>query len=167
MTGTAPIQRSDERSLVRLLNAAGVPHELIEVDDYARTAEEAAQNLEAPLASIVKSLVCVAEGLPLVAMIPGDRALSFEKLDRALGLTGSKLAGRRVVERATGYVVGGVAPIGLPADVPVVGDASILSLDTLFCGAGSLRHMLRIAPGDLVRVVSVEWTDLCSPVTTA
>jgi len=158
----SPTGRSDERSVSLLLRKAAVPHRLIDVGAYARTAEEAAGNLGAPLASIVKSLVCVAEGTVMVAMVPGDRALSFERLDHAAGTLGCKLAGRSLVERTTGYIVGGVAPVGLPAGLPVYGDASILDLPVIYCGAGSDRHMLQIAPRDLCSVAAIEWSDLCT-----
>jgi Cys-tRNA(Pro)/Cys-tRNA(Cys) deacylase len=154
--------RSDERTLGRLLESAGVAHELIAVGDYARTAEEAARNLNAPLSSIVKSLVCVTETGPVVALVPGDRVVSFGALDEVLGTKGARLAGRRLVERATGYVVGGVAPVGLPPGVRMVGDRSILDLRTVFCGAGSLHHMLRIRTEDLVKVVDAQWADICA-----
>jgi prolyl-tRNA editing enzyme YbaK/EbsC (Cys-tRNA(Pro) deacylase) len=139
-----------------------VPHELISVGAFARTAEEAARNLDAPLSSIVKSLVCVAGEEPLVALVPGDRVLSFEKLDRALGTKGAKLAGRRLVERATGYAVGAVAPIGLPPNMRLIGDTSLLDVPTVFCGAGSIHHMLRIDTAVLARVVEVHWADICT-----
>ena len=162
MTQDPPSRHSDEKTISRLLEEADVPHEVVDVGDFARTAEEAARNLRVPLAAIVKSLVCVAGGVAVVAMVPGDRNLSFDKLDRRLGTTGAKLAGRRVVERATGYVVGGVAPVGLPTEVPLFGDASILHLETIFCGAGSLRHMLRISPRDLTELAGVEWLEICA-----
>lgn len=162
MSSHTPSPRSDEKTLALILEAARVPHEIIAVGEFARTAEEAARNLHAPLASIVKSLVCVADGTPLVAMVPGDKVLSFEKLDLIAGAHGAKLAGRRVVEAATGYVVGGVAPIGLPPEVPLFGESSILDLETIYCGAGSLRHMLRIEPRVLESLIEVRWADLCS-----
>lgn len=158
-SGTAP--RSDERTLSTILQAAGVPHELIDVGAYARTAQEAADNLGAPLSAIVKSLVCVADGAPLVALVPGHRSLSFSKLARASGAPLAKLAGRGLVEAASGYAVGTVAPVGLPPGLPVFGDASIRVLDTVYCGAGSDRHMLRISPEDLDRLTSIVWVDLC------
>lgn len=157
--GDAP--RSDERTLAQVLRTAGIPHDLVDVGDYARTADEAARNLRSPLSAIVKSLVCVADGSPVLALVPGDRALSFEKLRRLVGAQAVKLAARRVVEGASGYAVGAVAPIGLPPGLRVYGEITIRHLDSIYCGAGSDRHMVRISPRDLDLVTPITWADLC------
>lgn len=158
-SGAAP--RSNEKTLSVILQAAGIPHELIDVGAFARTAQEAADNLAAPLSAIVKSLVCVADGMPLVALVPGHRTLSFSRLMQVTGAAAAGLAGRRVVETVSGYAVGTVAPVGLPSGLPVYGDASLRELETIFCGAGSDRHMLRLSPRDLERLTSIVWADLC------
>lgn len=153
--------RSDEKSLAQVLRTAGIPHDLVDVGDYARTADEAARNLGSPLSAIVKSLVCAADDRPVLALVPGDRALSFEKLRRLVGAQSVKLAARRVVERASGYAVGAVAPIGLPPGLRVYGELSIRDLHSVYCGAGSVRHMVRLSPRDLDLVTSITWADLC------
>lgn len=134
---------------------------MIDVEDDARTAREAAERLGAPLARIVKSLVCTADGAPLVALVPGDRVLSFDKLGAVAGAGEVRLAGRRVVEDASGYAVGAVAPVGLPPDLTVYGDLSILELAVVYCGAGSHHHMFRIAPRDLESLTAITWAEIC------
>lgn len=157
----ASAPRSDERTLSALLQSAGVPHEFIDVGDYARTAQEAADRLGAPLSAIVKSLVCEADGSPIVALVPGDKALSFERLGAVAGACAVRLAGRRKVQEASGYAVGAVAPVGLPAHLSVYGHISILDAAAVYCGAGSDHHMFRIAPGDLQTLARVVWADIC------
>lgn len=153
--------RSDEKSLSVLLQTAGVPHELIDVASFARTAQEAADCLGAPLAAIVKSLVCTIDGVPVVALVPGNRTLSFDKLGRETGAAEVKLAGRKLVETASGYAVGAVSPVGLPPGLEVYGDAGILSQETVYCGAGSDHHMVRISPRHLGALTPIRWADLC------
>ena len=153
--------RSDQETLSTILQAAGISHELIHVGAYARTAQEAADNLGAPLSAIVKSLVCVADDSPLVALVPGHKDLSFVRLSEVVGASVVRLASRAVVRSASGYAVGTVAPAGLPLGLAVYGDSSIRDLDTVFCGAGSDRHMLRIAPRDLDLLTPIVWTHLC------
>ncbi len=153
--------RSDETTVSKVLSAARVTHEIVATHGYARTAAEAAEGLGVLVSSIVKSLVCLVDGAPVVALVPGDRDLSFSKLASLAGGDEVRLASRRLVEQASGYPVGGVTPVGLPADLPVFGDSVILSTDIVFCGAGSDRHMLRIASRDLERHVPVVWGEIC------
>lgn len=155
-------RRSDETTVSAVLTAAAVTHEIVATHGYARTAAEAAEGLGVPVSSIVKSLVCVADGSPVVALVPGDRDLSFAKLATLAGADDVRLASRRLVEKASGYPVGGVAPVGLPANLRVFGDSAILSADVVFCGAGSDRHMLRVAGRDLARHASVTWGEICA-----
>jgi Cys-tRNA(Pro) deacylase len=150
----------DERTLSALLEDLGVPHQLIEVPGHSRTAHEAAAELRVPVGQIVKSLVCRADEELLVVLIPGDRALSLTKLRELTGTRRCRLAPRQQVESATGYAVGGVAPIGLAQRLRVLGDERLRELDAVYCGGGSVRHMLLIDPSDLERIAAVEWADL-------
>jgi Cys-tRNA(Pro) deacylase len=157
----------DETSLARYLTSLEISHEIILVDGSTRTAADAASQLGVPLAHIVKSLVCRTEGGPVLALVPGDRDLSLEKLSDAWGHDRVKLASRRQVEQATGYVVGAVAPVGLASPLPVLADVSLRSLREVYCGGGSTRHMLRISVADLERVTQLEWRELAGPIRVA
>ncbi len=151
---------ADEITLRAYLRNAQVLHELIEIDGSTRTAREAAAALGAPLCAIVKSLECLSDGRPVVALVPGDQSLSLTKLSRELDSHTVTLAAGRIVRKATGYPVGGVAPLAHARQVPVYGDARILEHDQVYCGAGSVRHMLRIGTADLSHLAAVTWTDL-------
>lgn len=158
----ATTRRSSEITVSVVLTGARITHEIVAMHGYARTATEAAEGLGVPVSSIVKSLVCVVDGSPVVALVPGDRDLSFAKLAALAGAREARLASRRLVEKASGYPVGGVAPVGLPPAIPVFGDSVILSTAIVFCGAGSDRHMLRIASRDLERHVPITWGEICA-----
>lgn len=153
---------SDENTVLAHLQAAGVPHELVAVTGTARTAVEAAAALGSPLDTIVKSLVCLADEEPVLALVPGDCVLSLDKLAGAAGARRAKLAAGRIVKRATGYPVGGVAPFGHAQPLRVYGDLRIRRFHQVYCGAGSIFHMLRIGTRDLERLAGVTWTDLCT-----
>lgn len=149
----------DERSLANYLAAREVTYELLALVT-ARTVAEAAEGLGVPPGRIVKSLLCHADGEPLLALVPGDRELSLEKLQNARGSAEAKLASRKDVERVTGYAVGGVAPFDLRSPVPVLGDVRLRELDEVICGGGSTRHLLRVSVSDLERLTGLTWFDL-------
>ena len=150
----------DNLTLHAYLLAAGVDHRLIEVAGEARTAAAAAEQLGVGLGAIVKSLVCVAGDETVIVLVPGDRELSLTRLERALQVTHARLASRREVEAATGYPVGGVAPLAHPRVLPVLGDDSLCALDVVYCGGGTHHHMLQITVRDLERLAAVRWQTL-------
>ena len=150
---------ADQTTLAALLTEAGAVFEIVDVGP-CHTAAEAARALCVPLGHVVKSLVCIADGAPVVALVTGDRTLSYEGLRRAAGADDVSLAPRRVVKSATGYDVGAVAPLGHPVQLALYADLAVKDLPVAFFGAGSHRHMLRLQPPDLERLCRVEWADL-------
>lgn len=152
---------ADETTLRAFLSLAGVQCDLAEVG-YARTAQEAAEALGAPLTQIVKSLVCLVDGRPVIALVTGDRSLSLDKLGAVAQAERAVLARGSVVETVTGYAVGAVAPVVHPSQLPVFGDLAVGRLKDAYFGGGSHHHMLRMAPRDLERLTPVVWADLAS-----
>ena len=150
---------ADQTTLAALLSESGIMFEIVDVGP-CHTAAEAAQALGVPLGHVVKSLVCVADGTPVIALLTGDRTLSYQGLGRAAGADDVSLAPRRVVKSATGYEVGAVAPLGHPVQLALYADLAVKDLPVAFFGAGSHRHMLRLQPLDLERLCHVEWADL-------
>jgi Cys-tRNA(Pro) deacylase len=151
---------ADNQTLHAYLLAAGVDHRLIETPAETKTAAAAAGVLGVQLGAIVKSLVCVAEQATVIVLVPGDRELSLSSLARVLQTPDVHLAPRRVVERATGYPVGGVSPLAHPQVLPVFGDDSLRTLEVVYCGGGTHHHMLEIAVRDLERLAAVRWETL-------
>ena len=151
---------ADNRTLHKYLFEAGVDHLLTEVTGEARTASAAAESLGVEPGKVVKSLVCVAGDDTVIALVPGDRELSLARLAVVLGVPDVRLASRRVVERTTGYRVGGVAPLAHSHPLPVWGDDSLRLLEVVFCGGGTPHHLLRIGVRDLERLAGVRWARL-------
>lgn len=118
-----------------------------EYDRPVETVEAAAQVAHVPPNRIVKSLVLMdGEGRPRVCQIPGHRRLSYSKARRALGVDRLRLARPDEVRQATGFAVGGVPPVGYPADLPVWMDASILEHEEVVAGGGSGAALVVIPP---------------------
>lgn len=151
------LENASVRRVRDALKDLGARGEVVALSETARTAEDAAKALNCPLGAIVKSLVFVLEGAPVMALIAGDRRCDTAALARALGRDGQKVrrADADVVRAATGFAIGGVAPVGHAEALPVVIDASLGRFETVYAAAGhphcvfatTLEELLRITPG--------------------
>jgi prolyl-tRNA editing enzyme YbaK/EbsC (Cys-tRNA(Pro) deacylase) len=126
---------------VRRVQAAlaekGSKAEVIELANTARTAEDAARALGVEVGAIVKSLVFTIDGAPVMALIAGDRRCDTKALPAALGRSGLVLrADAERVRAATGFVIGGVAPLAHPTALPTVIDDSLGRFDVVYAAAG-------------------------------
>jgi Cys-tRNA(Pro)/Cys-tRNA(Cys) deacylase len=81
-----------------------------------------------------------------------EAQLDLRALAAALGAKKAKMAAVSDAERATGYVTGGISPLGHRKQLPVVIDISARHFDTVFCSAGRRGLQLELAPDELVRV---------------
>jgi len=86
-----------------------------------------------------------------VGVVPVHRQLDLKALAAAVGGKKAAMAEVAVAERATGYVAGGISPVGQKKRLPVVVDSSALGLPTVFCSAGRRGLEIEITPADLVK----------------
>ncbi|MGH3110523.1 MAG: YbaK/EbsC family protein, partial [Gaiellaceae bacterium] len=124
------------------------------------TAAEAAAAVGCDLDQIVKSLVLLCDGKPVVALVPGDRRGDPEKIARAAGTDGARIAKADEVERATGFAPGAVAPFPLPSVDTVLMDRTLLEHPVVWAGAGSPRHVVGLAPVELARLARARPLDV-------
>jgi Cys-tRNA(Pro)/Cys-tRNA(Cys) deacylase len=117
-------------------------------DSYGLEASEA---LGVPPEHVFKTLVAAVDGSLAVGVVPVHRQLDLKALAAAVGGKKAVLAEVAAAERATGYVAGGISPVGQKRRLPVVLDASALALATMFCSAGRRGLEIEIAPADLVK----------------
>jgi prolyl-tRNA editing enzyme YbaK/EbsC (Cys-tRNA(Pro) deacylase) len=108
---------------------------------------------------IVKSLVFLAGGSPVVALVSGINRLDTQRLAELSGAVIAK-ADADAVRQATGYSIGGVPPIGFPAPIPTFIDRDLLQYDVVWAAAGTPRHVFPIAPQQLVRITGGTVADL-------
>lgn len=132
----------------------------IEEFSAGATAAEAASAVGCGLDQIVKSLVLVCDGRPVVALVPGDRRGDPEKIARAAGAEGARIAKADEVERATGFAPGAVAPFPLPAIETVLIERTLLRHPLVWAGAGSPNHLVGLAPIELGRLSRAQPTDV-------
>ena len=135
------------------LRDAGLDSQIVQTPDSARTAEEAAAAMGTSVGQIVKSLVFLCDGSPVLALVSGSNRLDT----RLLGaLAGGRIerADADAVRSATGYAIGGVPPIGHPAQLPTWVDRDLLAYDVIWAAAGTPHAVFPVAPADLVRASS-------------
>ena len=90
-------------------------------------------------------------------------SLRARNLAAAAGGRKAAMADPAAAERATGYVVGGISPLGQRRPLPVVVDSSALGFATVFCSGGRRGLEIEIAPGDLVQAVHATVADIAQP----
>jgi Cys-tRNA(Pro) deacylase len=116
-----------------------------------RTAADAARAVGCDVAQIVKSLVFVADGEPVVALVSGTNRVDLERLASAVGAEQARRADGDEARSATGYAIGGVPPFGHARALTVVVDRDLLAHDRVWAAAGLPDAVFPIAPDDLLR----------------
>lgn len=134
------------------LDRAGVAHTLHPYDHDPRAVSyglEAAESLGVDPARVFKTLVASLDGDLVVAIVPVSGQLDLKALARALGGSKAVMAEVASAERATGYVAGGISPIGQKRRLRTVLDASALAHPTILVSGGQRGLDLEISPADL------------------
>ena len=150
------------RHVAACLQAAAHPHGVIALDDTARSAAEAAAALGVETGAIVKTLMFMAgrPEAPVIALVAGDRQCDVTALAACAGGSGKcKRPDADLVKAATGYAIGGVSPVGLPAGLPVFIDASLFRFPVVWAAAGHPHCVFQAAPSDLETLASAAVTD--------
>jgi Cys-tRNA(Pro)/Cys-tRNA(Cys) deacylase len=112
---------------------------------------EAAAALGLPPERVFKTLIAEVDGRLTVAVVPVAGSLDLKALAGAAGGKKARMADPAAAERATGYVAGGISPLGQRRALPAVLDATALDLATILVSAGQRGLEIEIAPADLVR----------------
>ncbi|MCP3937930.1 MAG: YbaK/EbsC family protein [Actinomycetia bacterium] len=129
-------------------------------DTSARTADDAARAVGVDVSRIVKSLVFLIGGQPVLALVSGVSQLDESALAVAAGGGRVQRASADEVRSATGYAIGGVAPFG--SDLPVYMDRDLLAHNTVFAAAGRPDTIFEIDPHTLARTSAAILWDLAS-----
>lgn len=124
-----------------------------------RTAADAARAVGCEVGQIVKSLVFVAGGRPVVALVSGANRLDEKRLGAVAGEPVLK-ADAETARNATGYSIGGVPPFGHATEVPVFMDRDLLAYEVVWAAAGRPDSVFEIAPERLRDLSGATLTDL-------
>ena len=115
---------------------------------------EAAAALGVEPNRVFKTLMASLDGKLVVGVVPVTEHLDLKALARALGGSKARMAEVTVAERATGYVVGGISPVGQKRAHPTVVDESAAAYDSIFVSGGRRGLDIELSPADLVAVTS-------------
>jgi Cys-tRNA(Pro)/Cys-tRNA(Cys) deacylase len=138
-----------------VLTRAGVTYSVHAYEHQSSAASfglEAAHRLGVEPERVFKTLVADVDDNLVVAVVPVSGSLDLKSLAHAVRGKRAAMASTSAAERVTGYVVGGISPLGQRRALPTVIDRSALSYDTVFVSAGRRGLDIEIAASDLVRL---------------
>lgn len=145
--------------VVAALRAAGVTSEITEFAESTRTAEEAAAAVGCTVGQIVKSLVFLADGTSVLALVSGANRLDTAKLAAATGARITR-ADADAVRAATGFSIGGVPPVAHATSLATYLDRDLTQYEVVWAAAGTPNAVFPIAPAELARIASAQVIDL-------
>lgn len=141
-------------------SSAGVTIDVHEFPAGTRTADDAAAAIGVAVGQIVKSLVFLADGVPVVALVSGANQLDEAKLAVAAGASSTGRASAEQVREATGYPVGGVPPFAHSSSLRTFVDEDLLRFDVVWAAAGTPHLNFPMAPDAIVRLSGGTVADL-------
>ncbi|NQZ31004.1 MAG: Cys-tRNA(Pro) deacylase [Oceanospirillaceae bacterium] len=123
---------------------------------------EAVEKLNIDQELVFKTLVVMLDNHELaVAIIPVAQKLSFKRIAKALGAKKSSMADKDSVVRSSGYVLGGVSPLGQKKALRTVIDLSAQTLAIMLVSAGKRGLEIELAPTDLARLTRANFAEIC------
>ena len=138
--------------VVGVLTAAGWRGEVRMLPESARTAAEAAAGLGCDVGAIASSLLFVADGEPLLVLTSGAHRVDTSVVASLLGVAAVERAPASLVREATGYAIGGVAPVGHPAPLRTLVDVDLAQHDVVWAAAGHPHAVFPTCYAELLRL---------------
>jgi len=146
---------------IEYLNKCGITCEVLTYRHKVKGAKYAAQALNLPPEIVIKSLVFRADdGSFLFALMSGDGSVSEKKLARASKHKHVAPASPHDAQRITGYLVGGISPLGAKKLLPVFLDSTVASHTEVVINAGARGTLVRLATTDLINVTEATVADI-------
>jgi prolyl-tRNA editing enzyme YbaK/EbsC (Cys-tRNA(Pro) deacylase) len=141
------------RKVQEALNALGMSLQVVELPNSTRTAVEAAQAVGCQVGQIVKSLVFKAKRSerPILVIASGQNRVDEKRIEALIGEPLGK-ADADFVRQHTGFVIGGVPPVGHLEKLVTFIDQDLLGFDELWAAAGTPHAVFRTRPEELVRM---------------
>lgn len=152
---------------IAALESAKIPHEVHRYDHDPRTTSFGDEAVDAMCGAlgvdpdqILKTLVVEADGALAVAVLPVSSQLSLKKIAKALGRSKAAMADTKKVTRSTGYVLGGVSPLGQKNPLPTVVDESATGWPSVLFSGGRRGLEIQVDPAELVRLTDATVADI-------
>lgn len=148
------------------LDAAGVrylPHTYDHDPRATSFGLEAAEKLGLDPARVFKTLMVDVDGVLVVAVVPVSGLVDLKEVARAVGGKRAAMADPTLAQRRTGYVLGGISPLGQKLRHRTVLDSSAILAETILVSGGRRGFDLELAPDDLLAVSDGEYADIARP----
>ena len=127
---------------------------VLQLDNTARTAKDAAESLGCEIGAIVKSLVLRADNGFLICLVAGDKRCSLNKLKKLIGKKDVCMADAEQVKSQTGFSIGGVAPVAYLNKLEVLIDNSLGRFKDVFSAAGHPNCIFKIGYSQLIKITN-------------
>ena len=155
-------EQAEQQSVIQVRTALarlGARGEVRRLDDSARTAKEAAAALGIEVGQIASSLVFLADGAPILVIASGGHRVDERKLSAVLGAHITK-ANADDVRRATGFAIGGVAPVGHPEPLRTIVDIALSRYDEVWAAGGHPHYVFPTSYDELLRMTAGEAAEI-------
>ena len=133
---------------------------VIVLDSSARTAQDAANSLNAEVGSIIKSLFLRTKNSFLLCLVAGDRRCSLNKIKKILGEKDVSMGNADQVKQVTGFTIGGVSPVGHLNPIKIYIDQSLSRFENIFGAAGHPNCVFKINFIDLQKITNGKVMDI-------
>ena len=127
---------------------------VVELENSARTAKDAANSLNCEVGAIVKSLLLKIDNNFLLCLIAGDKRCSLNKIKKIKNSKNVRMASAEEVKEQTGYTIGGVSPVGHKNELEILIDNSLNRFKAIFAAAGHPNCIFEINYNDLKKITS-------------
>ena len=127
---------------------------VVELENSARTAKDAANSLNCEVGAIVKSLLLKIDDNFLLCLIAGDKRCSLNKIKKIKNSKNVRMASAEEVKEQTGYTIGGVSPVGHKNELEILIDNSLNRFKAIFAAAGHPNCIFEINYDDLKKITS-------------
>jgi prolyl-tRNA editing enzyme YbaK/EbsC (Cys-tRNA(Pro) deacylase) len=156
-----PARHPNALRTARLLQESGITAEVVEFEMPTRTSAEAAAAIGCSVAEIAKSVVFRGRnsGRAIVVVASGTNRVSESKIAAKVGEPLTR-ADAEFVRAATGYAIGGVAPIGHEQPVTLLLDGNLRCFATVWAAAGTPFAVFPLTPDELGRITGADWADI-------
>ncbi len=156
---------SASTAAIALLREKGISFEILEyehAEGNKNFGAEAAEKLGRDPRQVYKTLMVNHDKEYAVAVVPVSRKLSVKAVATALGWKSAQLADPAVAQRRSGYVVGGISPLGQKIAHPTILDASAQNFATILVSGGKRGCDIELSPADLLSLTSGRYADIAS-----
>ena len=133
---------------------------VVELQNSAKTALDAANSLNCEVGAIVKSLLIKIENDFLLCLVSGDKRCSLNKLKKISEKKNVRMASADEVKSQTGYTIGGVSPVGHINDIPIFVDNSLSRFTDIFAAAGHPNVIFKINYEKLIQITKGDVKDI-------